>query len=311
MSQETHYGLAEVLIQDLSEGQQKANLLKRIWRRASSIIGESNNGRGKIIVQQIDLIGVQEFVRLTTEFAGKGTILMVHGYANSFDDAIQSSARAVYKIKIDHLEFLPILFSWPSRGSTTAYLPDTNSAENSEFALRGLLDDLVSGPTNRREVNVLAHSHGTKILVRSLCEKSQDRAAISHRLKRLILVEPDVDEEFLRQRVDTLANASEQIVIYHSKNDRALRVAELLFNSVRAGRAGLPNRLQEAAVMSDAIEVIDASQVAMGLSKHAPHIESPEVMNDIYHLLRGENPSQRFYLKMTDRESRRWQMVRA
>ena len=93
---------------------------------------------------------------------------MVHGYANNFDDAIRSSARSVHKTKIDQLALLPVLFSWPSRGKKMVYLPDTAAAEDSEYALQDLLG-LVSKAVGGREIDILAHSHGTKILVRSHC----------------------------------------------------------------------------------------------------------------------------------------------
>ena len=301
------YGLAEVLILDLSQGQPKASLLKRVWRRFALGTGEVRKGTGRVIVRQINLIGLQEFKRLMTDFAGKGTILMVHGYANSFDDAIRSCARSVYKTKIDQLELLPILFSWPSRGKTTRYSADTDTAENSEFTLQNLLH-LVSESTNGREVDVLAHSHGNKILVRSLCAEKQSTRISSRRLKRLILVEPDVGQNFLQERLGMLAKESERIVIYHSKNDRALWMAGVLFDSIRAGRDGLPTA-SETRSLTGRLEVIDASLVAKGLSKHAPHIESPEVIGDIYDLLRDMKPADRFNLRMIDSSSGRWQMV--
>jgi len=54
-----------------------------------------------------------------------------------------------------------------------------------------------------------------------------------------VLVEPDIEQTFLEGRVNLLVDAADRIVLYHSKNDRALWVAEVLFKGVRAGRLGL------------------------------------------------------------------------
>jgi esterase/lipase superfamily enzyme len=122
-----------------------------------------------------------------------------------------------------------MIFSWPSQDTLVRYLPDTTAAENSEYALHDFLH-LVASAAIGREVDVMAHSHGNKLLVRSLC--SDKRTSTSENaLKRLILVEPDVDQEFLRQRAASLAAVSEQIIIYHSRNDRALALAAFLFDS--------------------------------------------------------------------------------
>jgi esterase/lipase superfamily enzyme len=141
-----------------------------------------------------------QFKQLVTAFAGHGAIVMVHGYANSFDDAVTASTLGVYRGKLDQLQLLPILFSWPSRGSTLRYLPDTAAAENSEYALQDLLQ-LVATARSGREVDVLAHSHGNKILVRSLSNSKHSGARNPYRLKHLILVEPDTLRAMLPQGI--------------------------------------------------------------------------------------------------------------
>jgi len=154
---------------------------------------------------------------------------------------------------------------------------------------------------------VLAHSHGNKILVRSLCSDKRAFAA-ANRLTRLILVEPDVDQKFLEERAASLGEISEQIVIYHTVDDRGLALAGFLFNSIRAGQRGLTSKTDGTGPMNR-VEVIDASRVARGLSRHSPHLESPEVISDIYHLLRGMKPNERFHLRQVDGRSGHWEMV--
>jgi esterase/lipase superfamily enzyme len=306
-SHEMHYGLVTVLIFDLSKGQGKENMVKRAWRRVSFDLFNLRAHRSKVVVQKIDLMKCPEFERLVTAFAGQGAIVMVHGYANSFDDAVRASAFGAYKGKLHQLQLLPILFSWPSRGAVLRYAPDIKAAENSEYAFQDLLR-LVTGARKDREIDILAHSHGNKILVRALSSLQHSRASPSYRLKHLILVEPDIDQVFLSQRVGQLAETSEHIVIYHSENDLPLRAASSVFGGVRVGQYGLPQTIGAPGII-DQFEVIDASRVARGLSKHAPHLESPEVISDIYHLLCGMKPNDRFHLRLVDARLGRWQVM--
>ena len=307
LSQNIHYGLAEAQILDLSPGQDKATLKKRVWRAFTLGWADLRERRDRVVISRIDLMTRSEFAQLVSAFSGKGVVLSIHGYANSFDKAIRSSALGMHKAKVDRLELLPVLFSWPSRGKASAYLRDTAVAENSERALQEVVELVCRAATNR-EVDILSHSHGNKILVRSLVETSHKTVRNSPPLKRLILVEPDVDQEFFRQRADVLMKTSEQVIIYHSKNDRALSLASFLFESARLGKEGVPIETLERNSW-DRIQVIDASLVARGLSKHAPHLESPEVISDIYHLLRGMKPRERFHLRHLNTGN--WQMMPA
>jgi esterase/lipase superfamily enzyme len=125
-SKDVSYGIVSVDIEDRSKGQPKASLLKRVWRQFD--IGDTHPGIGAIVIRRVELIPSHYFKALIANFEGKGTMLMIHGYANSFDDAIRSCARGIYQTRIDQLELLPILFSWPSRGTASAYLPDMAAA---------------------------------------------------------------------------------------------------------------------------------------------------------------------------------------
>jgi len=115
-------------------------------------------------------------------------------------------------------------------------------------------------------------------------------------------VEPDVDETFLEQRLMKLLNICKKLTIYHSENDRALAISSFLFDSKRAGQIGM--ELQS--TMTQRVEIIDASKVAQGIMRHAPHVDSPEVINDIHYAIRDTVPKDRFYLSELDAARARW-----
>ena len=57
---------------------------------------------------------------------------------------------------------------------------------------------------------------------------------------------------------------------------------------IRAGVKGAD--AETVAAAGKRLEVIDATNVAVGLSKHTPHLESPEVSRDIHDVLAGAFP---------------------
>ena len=218
------------------------------------------------------------------QYTGNGVIIYIHGFANTFDSAIRSVATTIHRGDIGHLKLLPMVFSWPSAGNVIDYFRDTRAAEDSERAFKELLA-LVRSVINGGEIDIFAHSHGNKLLVRALAGIGDKQC-----IRQLILVEPDIGQEFMSLQIGELAKLCENIAIYCSENDIALKFSEFIYGSTRAGQVGL-GESEKSPELENRLEVIDASLVTRGLLKHAPH-ESPEVLSDIYHLLLGMRPNQ-------------------
>jgi esterase/lipase superfamily enzyme len=289
---------------DLSKGQPKENLLKRVWRRIIFKDGELRAGQGRTNARKFDLLSETKFKAVLSKFRGRGAVAIIHGYANTFDAALNSASQVAYHSRLDKLELLPVLFSWPSQGKMFDYNPDTGMAENSERPLLALLRLTAKAMIDKKS-NVLAHSHANKLLVRSLSDAQSELA--NPIINQMVLVAPDVEVKFFTDRIEDMLKATNRITVYHANNDRALSIAEFIFKNDRVGRAGL-NARDVRAEWSDKLELIDASLVSRGLSRHAPHIEAPEVISDIHHLLRGAIAGDRFNLNEEDRKTCRWKM---
>jgi esterase/lipase superfamily enzyme len=187
------------------------------------------------------------------------------------------------------------------------YFPDTDSSENSELKLLNTIR-IMAKHIDKKELSVLAHSHGNKLLVRALNQRDDGHEFLDNSINRIILIEPDVEVKFLESRIDNLFKSSKTITLYHSQNDRALMFAEIIFGRTSAGRVGLRERAVKQGWV-ERMELIDATLVSEGLSKHAPHIDAPEVVNDIYDLLKGVVTIDRFHLREVDRRTCRWQVT--
>ncbi len=91
-----------------------------------------------------------------TETAEHQVIIFVHGFNNTYADAVFRFAQIVHDSGTDAA---PILFTWPSRGRVFDYLYDKESANYSRRALEDLILQAVKSP-DVSDVTILAHSMG-------------------------------------------------------------------------------------------------------------------------------------------------------
>ncbi len=298
----THYCVADVAVLDLTRNQPKQTFRRRVWRAVSLqwIWRRQTTPRRLLLKKLTSIDDATAFGKTIRDSATIGTFVMVHGYANNFDAALRSCGIGAYLTRLDQLGRIPVLFSWPSNGNPVLYEKDVNEAEKS---LRPFLEFIHTVTRAApRPVDLMAHSHGNKILVSAVSDRTCELAGAP--LARVLMVEPDVDQEYLRQRVKDLLSAGVRVSLYHSRTDRALKCAEYLASGIRAGRAGVHIDSE----VAERLEVIDATAVARGLSRHAPHVESPEVIRDIHDVIEGTPPQKRFGVRKK-KDPGYWEMI--
>ncbi len=262
--------------------------INRVWKAITLNLGDVRTRRQSYELVRLDLVDAETLKRLLGELTASSFLVCVHGYANDFTSAAGSFAEFIAKTHVYARGYFPILFSWPSPGEPMLYLRDTDEAAISQDSLAEALE-LVCKGAGDRPVSVMAHSHGNKILV----EVGRDRAnrGSAPQLRRMILVEPDVEARYMSSRLGLLCKAAQGLTFYHSSNDRALKLAQLLFGNPRAGQIGV-SVAADTLIHAD-IEVIDASGVAEGLTRHSPHVDAIKVIYDIRDALEGASPIRR------------------
>jgi esterase/lipase superfamily enzyme len=291
------FGIAEFHVLDFADGESKASLVARVWKKVMLGLGDIRNKRREYNLVKLDLVDDEQFRKLVQAVKAKSLLVSVHGFANDFPAAMTSFGEFVYKTGLDRLGHFPVLFSWPSAGNPLKYLPETEIAANSQLSFAHVIN-LLSSVSQGRPLSVVAHSHGNRILL----EVARDRANLQAqpRLSRLVFVEPDINARYMSERLDQLAAAASGLTFYHSENDMALAIAKRLFQAKRAGQGRIS--LSKALPSAVSIEVIDASRVASGLVKHSPHVDAAEVIYDIRDALEGKPAVSRGLIPSTERE---------
>jgi esterase/lipase superfamily enzyme len=209
----------------------------------------------------------------------RDALIYVHGYNNSFEDAVLDAARLA-----DGIRFRgeTLAFSWPSRAKLSEYSYDRESAMWSRDSLEQVLAGLMASPTTGR-IHVVAHSIGTMLAMESLRQiYARQGAAAAERIGAMVFASPDIDLDGFISSVERIGPLASRIVVVTATNDRALAVSSFLAGGItRVGAA------EKAELTRLGLHVIDASQQGWGIINHDLFLSNAEVRKVIRRAIDG------------------------
>jgi tetratricopeptide (TPR) repeat protein len=91
----------------------------------------------------------------------KDVFIFVHGFNSTFEDAARRCAQLAYDLDFDGT---PMMFSWASAGSATAYIKDEATVTASGRKMAQMLDDVVA-QSGAERIHLIAHSMGNRALI--------------------------------------------------------------------------------------------------------------------------------------------------
>ena len=267
-------------------------------RWAEYVFNASESHSRYVLLDKVTPLAKDDFIRAlreqVKEAPSKDLFIFVHGFNNTFEDAARRAAQMAYDLDFDGT---PLLYSWPSKGSATAYLDDEATVSISGRKMADFLDTVV-GQSGAQRVHVLAHSMGNRALIEALQTFLANRAPENrqHLFGQVVFTAPDVDREYFIDVLKSLAGSAERVTLYASANDYALRSSQMLHGAPRAGSAG------NFIVRMPGIDTIDMSAVAADALGHSYFATNAGAIFDIFRLLwRGDPPAQR--CGMSDRRN--------
>jgi esterase/lipase superfamily enzyme len=226
----------------------------------------------------------------------KEVFLFVHGYNNSFNDAVGTIANLWHFMG---REGVPIAYSWPAGiGGLTGYTSDSESGDFTIFHLKMFLEDLAADPAIEK-INILAHSRGTDVIIDAVRELTiAARAAGENpgevlKLGTIILAAPDIDMEVANQRISSerLPDVPDRLTVYLSPKDKALLLSNWLHNGI--SRIGLLNTDKlspeqfQALLYFKNLEMVD-SRVKTDFLGHGYFYHNPSASSDVILTLRDK-----------------------
>ena len=214
----------------------------------------------------------------------RNVLVYIHGFNTSFDDAAKRAAQLGFDLKVPGIT---VLYSWPSRGSTSAYLSDLSAIEASEAQIAEFLIG-VTALADKGKVHIVAHSMGNRGLLRAMHRATTQAALRSGtRFGQIFLSAPDVNATLFRQLASVYPQVAERTTLYVADQDKAIAALEWMTEGARVGAA--PPVLVLPGI--DTVRVRGSSLFKLG---HSYFAEEPDVLRDIRaQLYFHESPARR------------------
>ncbi len=209
--------------------------------------------------------------------SNRDVLLFVHGFNTSFEEARFRLAQIVVD---GGFNGVPVLFTWPSKGSLFAYGSDRERAMASRDPLGHLLGLLAAEP-DIGKIHVLAHSMGAWLAMEALRENAiAGHPDLDGHLGDVMLAAPDIDLDVFRQQMARLGSFV-HVSIFTAANDRALSLSSMMADRPRLGALDPAKPSDREAIQSLGVQVIDLSQESVGLIGHGTYANAPQVIKGI------------------------------
>jgi esterase/lipase superfamily enzyme len=260
------------------------------WTEYTMALSEASMRRRYVLLDQVMPLAKEDFVsalrQQIKDSPSKDLFIFVHGFNNTFEDAARRAAQMSYDLDFDGT---PILYSWPSQGSATAYAVDEATVGISGRKMAEFLETVVS-QSGAERIHVLAHSMGNRALIEALQTYLAKRAPEKreHIFGQIVFTAPDVDRDYFMDAIDSVRGAAERVTLYASGNDYALKSSQFLHGAPRAGTAG------DVIIKLPGLDTIDMSSVPADALGHSYFAANSGAIYDIFRILwRGDPPPQR------------------
>jgi esterase/lipase superfamily enzyme len=215
------------------------------------------------------------FRRLLRQTSSKHVLVFVHGFNNRFEDAVFRYAQIVHD---SAAQAVPVLFTWPSRGSVFAYGYDHESASFSRDALEDGLRFLAKDP-EVKEITVLAHSMGNWVTLEALRQMAIRDGKVAEKIRSVMLAAPDVDIDLAREHLRAMGEKRPHITLFVSQDDRALALSRKVWGSARLGSIDPDQEPFKSALERERIEVINLTGVTSpDQLRHGTFAENPQIV---------------------------------
>jgi len=205
-------------------------------------------------------------------------LVFIHGFNNRFEDAVFRFAQIVHD---SNAPVVPILFTWPSRGSVLAYGYDRESTAYSRNALESLLKAISRDPAVG-EISILAHSMGNSLALETLRQMAIRDGRVTPKIRNVLLAAPDVDVDLAREAIVDMGPRENRpaFTLFVSQDDRALAVSRRVWGSEARLGAINPDQEPYRTQLDHAnVTVLDLTKLRAGDAlNHGKFAESPEVV---------------------------------
>lgn len=236
--------------------------------------------------EEIDRVAAEKWLNSHVRKSPDGSVLVfIHGFNNHFEDAVFRFAQIVHD---SGARSVPVLATWPSRGSLLAYGYDRESTNYTRNAVERLFQYLARDP-EVKEVSILAHSMGNWLALESLRQMAIRNDGLPAKFKNVMLAAPDVDVDVFGSQIADMGKRRPRFTLFVSRDDRALAVSRRVWGNVsRLGAIDPEQSPYKEELAADGTTVVDLTKIKAGDNlHHTKFAESPEIVQLIGNRLSG------------------------
>lgn len=279
-----HYGICEVII---PKGHKIGSLVSKMWGRLNKRLQDD-----RLKIKQIIGLDQELFWTYLNHVAGRmrtkeRPTLFVHGYNNSFDDAVLRAAQIGFDLGLGQGIGL---FSWPSAGKGAKYAADEATVDSSKYYLADFIEEFVT-KSEFKSINVIAHSMGCRCFLGALEVLSKDRQHVLRKINQIILAAADVDTRWMDRLGHEIIDSSTRTTSYVSGKDKALSISKWLHDYSRIG-------IVPPTYVINGMDTVLVNRDDLGAFGHGYFASSRTVISDMFSLLKwNTDPKDRHSLK--------------
>jgi esterase/lipase superfamily enzyme len=161
--------------------------------------------------------------------------------------------------------------------------------------VKQFLKDFVE-KTKAQNIYLIAHSMGNRALTSAVASLVSENPKFKKRFREIILAAPDISARTFKDNIaPKMIEASDNVTLYVSSDDKALQASKTIHSNPRAGEAG------ENMILVKGIDTIDATGVDASLLSHSYFAEAQSIISDLLSIIRyGYRPSNRKTLQRID-----------
>jgi esterase/lipase superfamily enzyme len=206
----------------------------------------------------------------------RSVLIFIHGFNNRYEDAVYRFAQIVHD---SGARSVPVLVTWPSRGSLLAYGYDRESTNYTRNALEHLFQILARDPAVG-EVSILAHSMGNWLALEGLRQMAIRNGRLPDKFTNVMMAAPDVDVDVFRTQIADMGSPRPNFTLFVSRDDRALAVSKRVWGSTaRLGAIDPEQDPYRTELDEYDVTVIDLTKIQSGDSlHHTKFAQSPEIV---------------------------------
>jgi esterase/lipase superfamily enzyme len=265
----------------------------------------STNTHGRIsLIENISIGRFSDEAVGDLSNTGRNLLVFIHGFNNSFSDAITYGAFNrdwIAASNISPADTSVVAFSWPSLGEAISipilpapYLHDQHMAAASGIHLMGFLQNLepilTSAHANGHKTFLLAHSMGNLALVNTLQNWFLHRNDSTYLFDLAVLAAADCGFDAFDQPdlagLSGLTRLAKQVSIYFSAADNILQLSQTVnLGAQRLGQQGPRDRSNPLQFPTSQFRMVDATDFRdydfTFMTSHLYYRMSPEARADI------------------------------